>query len=457
MNNFELTLLKGLIYDETFARRVLPYVKEVYFETSVGRILFEICKKHFTQYDSCATTIAIGIEIEKLSEISSDEFNSITDVYKELRTRDSINQSWLIDESERWCQERAVHLALLDALVIHDGKDKKRNRDAIPGILTEALAVCFDPHVGHEYLSDYDERYDFYHNTEERISTGLFYFDKITKGGFPNKSLNIALAGTGVGKSLCMCSLAASMLMAGTNILYITMEMSEERIAERIDANLLNTKIDEIIDISKSTFRNKINSLTKKTQGQLFIKEYPTASVHAGHFDALLKEISIKKSFKPDIIFIDYLNICISQRYSSSSSYNSYTVVKGIAEELRGLAVKHNLPVFSATQTTRTGYDSSDPGLTDTSESFGLPATADFMFALISNDDLLSRNQIMVKQLKNRYNDPNLHNKFFVGVDYGKMRLYDIEGSSQGNILQQEAEEKVLQFNKNKFALFSMD
>ncbi len=355
--------------------------------------------------------------------VSEDEFREIGQALDLLCEPTEMGSTeFLVDSTESWCKERAVYLALLESISIHDGNDINKTRDSIPQLLTEALAVCFDAHVGHDYLNDYLSRYDFYHVKENRISFGLEYFDKITDGGLVNKTLNIALAGTGVGKSLFMCSLASTVLLQGKNVLYITAEMAEERIAERIDANLLNTPIQSVKEIPKQLFEDKVVKLQGKTQGRLFIKEYPTASAHAGHFDALLKELSIKQSFVPDVVFIDYLNICISSRYRPGSNVNSYTVVKAIAEELRGLAAKYNVPIVSATQTTRGGFNSSDVELTDTSESFGLPATADLMFALISNEELESMNQIMVKQLKNRYNDLATHRKFVVGIDSAKMR-----------------------------------
>jgi archaellum biogenesis ATPase FlaH len=390
------------------------------------------------QYGVCPTRESLAINTEGLEGLNQEEFRSIGETLPLLFEGTQQNYDFLTDATERWCQERAVYLALLESISIHDGKGKDKTRDSIPGLLTEALGVSFDEHVGHDYLGDYQERYDFYHVKEEKLPFNLTYFDKITKGGIPNKTLNIALAGTGVGKSLFMCHLASSVMLQGRNVLYITMEMAEERIAERIDANLLNVQIQDIIDIPKPMFEDKVKKLQQKTQGQLIIKEYPTASAHAGHFDSLIKELNLKKGFVPDIIFIDYLNICTSQRYSSGSNINSYTVVKSIAEELRGLAVKYNVPVFSATQTTRGGFSNSDVSLTDTSESFGLPATADLMFALISNDELEQMGQIMVKQLKNRYNDHNTHKKFVVGIDRAKMRLFDVEQSAQEDILENE-------------------
>ena len=443
ISSIETIILRGLATNETYTRKVLPYVKEEYFESSSGRHTFGLLGEFFSRYDRCPNESEHAVAIEHLSGLSSDEFNEIvscaTSIFAEETSEGSLE--FLVDETEKWCKERAVYLALLESISIHDGKGEA-DRGAIPTLLSEALAVSFDAHVGHNYLEDYNERYDFYHTKEERIPFGLEYFDKITKGGIPNKTLNVALAGTGVGKSLFMCHFASSVLLQGKNVLYITLEMAEERIAERIDANLLNTNIQDIVEIPRPMFETKITNLQAKTQGKLFIKEYPTASAHSGHFDALIKELQLKQSFTPDIIFIDYLNICNSSRYRPGSNVNSYTVVKAIAEELRGLAVKYKVPIVSATQTTRSGFSSTDVSLTDTSESFGLPATADFMFALISNDELEGMGQIMVKQLKNRYNDPTMHRKFVVGVDRAKMRLYDVEQSAQDDVLDSEPDFK---------------
>ena len=435
----EQLVLAGLIHNEDYTRKVLPYVKDRYFETSVGRTAFSICSGYFAEYGECPSKQALLVRLEQHEGATDDEFRQIGETFDLLIDSSEVgNVEFLTNTTEKWCQERAVYLALLDSIAIHDGQDKERTRDAIPGLLTDALTVSFDPHVGHDYLADYNERYEFYHLKEDRIPFGIEYLDKITKGGIPNKTLNIALAGTGVGKSLFMCSMASSVLMQGRNVLYITLEMAEERIAERLDANLLNVNIQDIVDVPRQIFENKVTSLQSKTDGRLHIKEYPTATAHAGHFDALLKELQLKKSFKPDIVFIDYINICTSQRYRAGSNVNSYTVVKAIAEELRGLAVKYNLPIVSATQTTRSGFQSSEVSLTDTSESFGLPATADLMFALISSDELEQMGQIMIKQLKNRYNDLNYHKKFVVGIDRAKMRLYDVEQTAQDDILESE-------------------
>jgi archaellum biogenesis ATPase FlaH len=460
ISSIETNVLIGLSHNDTYTRKVLPYLKDIYFETSIGRTTFSILAEHFSQYNQCATQSEYAVALESHEGLSGDDFTEIItlaeEVYKEDRKEG--NLEFLIDATEKWCQERAVYLALLESISIHDGKSDNE-RGSIPSILSDALAISFDPHVGHDYLNDYNERYDFYHLKEERISFGLEYFDKITKGGIPNKTLNIALAGTGVGKSLFMCSFASSCLLQGKNVLYITLEMAEERIAERIDANLLDTNVQDITEIPRPVFETRVNNLQKKTQGQLFIKEYPTASAHSGHFDSLLKELHLKKNFVPDIVFIDYLNICNSSRYRAGSNVNSYTVVKSIAEELRGLAVQYNVPIISATQTTRSGFSSTDVSLTDTSESFGLPATADFMFALISNDELEEMGQIMIKQLKNRYNDAGYHRKFVVGIDRAKMRLYDVEQSAQDDILDSEPTTKYndteSKFKSNSFADFN--
>lgn len=459
LTSIETLILKGLIHNENYTRKVLPYIKDVYFETPTSRSLFAICEEHFTEYNQCPSRDAIAIGVEGLSGLNEDTFRSVADAAQEVTSGESEgNLSFLIDETEKWCKERAVYLALLESISIHDGKGEQ-SRDSIPSLLSDALAVSFDASVGHDYLNDYEQRYDFYHTKEQRTPFGLEYFDKITKGGIPNKTLNVALAGTGVGKSLFMCSYASTVLLQGKNVLYITLEMAEERIAERIDANLLDTNIQDIVEIPRPMFETKITSLQAKTQGKLFIKEYPTASAHAGHFDSLIKELQLKQDFVPDIIFIDYLNICNSSRYRPGSNVNSYTVVKAIAEELRGLAVKYDVPIVSATQTTRSGFSSSDVSLTDTSESFGLPATADFMFALISNEDLESMGQILVKQLKNRYNDPTVHRKFVVGVDRAKMRLFDVEQSAQDDVLSSEPEfvptDDKPKFKTKSFADFS--
>jgi replicative DNA helicase len=441
METVEFLILRNLLHNEEYIRKVIPFIKSDYFEDSNQRIVFEEVLKFVTEYNQPATKEVLCIEVEKRTDINETTFKEIAHLVQHL---DNIPAEfhWLVDTTEKWCRDRAIYLALMESIHIADGKDDKKNRDSIPSILSDALAVSFDTHIGHDYLIDYEERYESYHRKEEKIEFDLEFFNKITKGGLPNKTLNIALAGTGVGKSLFMCHVASSVLLQGKNVLYITLEMAEERIAERIDANLLNVPIQDISELPKQMFETKVTNLAKKTQGTLIIKEYPTASAHAGHFKSLLNELTLKKSFRPDIIFIDYLNICASSRYRGNSNINSYTFVKAIAEELRGLAVEFNVPIVSATQTTRSGYGSSDVELTDTSESFGLPATADLMFALISTEDLEGLGQILVKQLKNRYNDPTIHKRFVIGIDRAKMRLYDCEQSAQEDILDNRKEEE---------------
>jgi replicative DNA helicase len=441
MDQIEFLILRNLLHNEEYIRKVIPFIKSEYFEDKNQKIVFEEIHSFVLEYNQPATKEVLCIEIEKRIDINEQEFKEITQVISCLENV-ATEFNWLVDTTEKWCRDRAIYLALMESIHITDGKDAKKNRDSIPTILSEALAVSFDTHIGHDYLLDYEQRYESYHRKEEKIEFDLEYFNKITKGGLPNKTLNIALAGTGVGKSLFMCHVASSVLLQGRNVLYITLEMAEERIAERIDANLLNVPIQDIGDLPKQMFENKVTSLAKKTQGTLIIKEYPTASAHSGHFKSLLNELALKKSFRPDIIFIDYLNICASSRFKGGSNINSYTLVKSIAEELRGLAVEFNVPIMSATQTTRSGFGSSDVELTDTSESFGLPATADLMFALISTEDLEGLGQILVKQLKNRYNDPTIHKRFVVGIDRAKMRLYDCEQSAQKDILDSGKEEE---------------
>jgi len=434
MEKIELTILRNLIFDEEFSRKVIPFINEDYFEIRSEKVIFEEITKFIVKYGSSVTTESLMIEVDSRSDINDSEVNEIRELINNFE-QTPVDSQWLLDTTEKWCRDRAIYLALMESIQIADGQDDKKGRDAIPNILSNALAVSFDNNIGHDYLADYEERFEFYHRKQEKIRFDIDYFNKITKDGLPRKTLNIALAGTGVGKSLFMCHMASACLLQNLNVLYITMEMSEEKIAERIDANLLDVPIQDISELPKSTFENKINVLEKKTQGQLIIKEYPTASAHSGHFKALLNELALKKSFRPDIIFVDYLNICSSSRYKSGVSVNSYSYIKAIAEELRGLAVEANLPIVSATQTTRSGYGSSDVELTDTSESFGLPATADLMFALISTDELENLGQLMVKQLKNRYNDPTMNKRFVIGIDRSKMRLYDCEQSAQNDVL----------------------
>ena len=441
MDKVEILILRNLLYNEEYLRKVIPFIKADYFEDANQKVVFEEILKFVQEYNQPTTKEVLCIETENRQDINDTSFKEITQLISYLEDVPT-DFEWLVDTTEKWCRDRAIYLALMESIHIADGNDDKKNRDSIPSILSDALSVSFDTHIGHDYLTDYEERYELYHRKEDKIEFDLEYFNKITKGGLPNKTLNIALAGTGVGKSLFMCHVASSVLLQGRNVLYITMEMAEEKIAERIDANLLNVNIQEITDLPKVMFENKVNNLAKKTQGTLIIKEYPTASAHSGHFKSLLNELALKKSFRPDIIFIDYLNICASSRYRGNSTVNSYSYIKAIAEELRGLAVEANVPIVSATQTTRSGYGSSDVELTDTSESFGLPATADLMFALISTDELEELGQIMVKQLKNRYNDPTIHKRFVVGIDRAKMRLYDCEQSAQDEILDKGKEEE---------------
>jgi len=441
MERIETTILRNLIFNEEYSRKVIPFIQPAYFEKRTEKIIYEEITKFIVKYGSSITIEALNIETEGRTDLSEDEVKEVRDINNSL-TSSVVENQWLIDTTEKWCRDRAIYLALMESIALADGQDETKGRDAIPTILSDALAVSFDNHIGHDYLQDYDERYESYHRKEDKIPFDLEFFDKITKGGLPNKTLNIALAGTGVGKSLFMCHVASSVLLQGKNVLYITLEMAEEKIAERIDANLLNVPIQDITDLPRPMFENKVNNISKKTQGSLIIKEYPTASAHSGHFKALLNELALKKSFKPDIIFIDYLNICSSSRYRAGSNVNSYSFIKAIAEELRGLAVETNLPIVSATQTTRSGFGSSDVDLTDTSESFGLPATADLMFALISTEELEALNQIMVKQLKNRYNDPTIFKRFVIGIDRAKMRLYDVEQKAQEDILDSGQEEE---------------
>lgn len=434
MNRLEITILKNLVNNEEYMRKVLPFIKADYFTESVDRSVFNLITDFIEKYNKPPTLEALEISLQN-SNLNEADFKETAALIGQLTQKETPDQAWLVDETEKFCKDKAVYNAILQSIGILEGRDKQHSKDGIPSLLQEALGVCFDSSVGHDYFDDSSDRYDFYHRIESRIPFDLTLFNKITNGGLPNKTLNIALAGTGVGKSLFMCHVAAGALAQGRNVLYITMEMAEERIAERIDSNLLNVEIDQLKDLPKNMFESRVNKLHQKTHGKLIIKEYPTASAHVGHFKALLSELSLKRSFKPDIIFIDYLNICASARFKPGGSVNSYTYVKAIAEELRGLAVESNLPIVSATQTTRSGYSNTDVELTDTSESFGLPATADFMFALISTEELEQLNQIMVKQLKNRYNDPTLHKRFMVGIDRAKMKLFDLEATAQKDLV----------------------
>ena len=448
MQKIEEIALSKLIRDDNYCRSVLPFLKDEYFDNQPHQVLFHEINDYVTEYNQIPETTALKIEIEKRRDLSAEIIKDIEDFLDTKIDDTTYNEEWLYATTEKWCKERAIYLALMESIKIADGQDKSRTKDAIPHIMAEALGTCFDDTVGHDYLLDSDDRYDFYHKQEDKLPFDLEYLNKITKGGLPSKTLNIALAGTGVGKSLFMCHMASASLLQGKNVLYITLEMAEEKIAERIDANVLDVNIKQLSDplFTKQQFRSKVDKVAAQTQGRLVIKEYPTASAHVNHFKSLLNELSMKRGFAPDIIFVDYLNICASARYKNAV-VNSYTYVKSIAEELRGLAVECDVPIVSATQTTRSGYGSSDVDLQDTSESFGLPATADLMIALISTEELEATGQIMVKQLKNRYNDVNMNKRFIIGIDRAKMRLYDCDQSEQDNILDsgQGIEDKILE------------
>jgi replicative DNA helicase len=426
----ERTILSNLLYSDEFTRKVIPHLKEDYFLENNEKVLFKIINTFFTDHNTPPSKEVIRIEAANQKNITDSQLKEVVEIIDCLNN-EPVDSDWLYDKTEKFCKEKAVYNAILSSIAIIDGRDKIQTQDSIPHLLSNALAVCFDNHVGHDYLEDVSTRYDFYHRVEEKIRFDIDLLNKITKGGLSKKTLNIILAGTGVGKSLFMCHVSAASLLEGKNVLYITMEMAEERIAERIDANLMNVTMDELKVFDRNIFENKVAKIADKTKGKLIVKEYPTAQAHAGHFRALLEELKLKRNFKPDIIMIDYLNICASQRLRAGSNVNSYTLVKSIAEELRGLAVEYDVPIMSATQTTRTGFTSTDIGLEDTSESFGLPATADFMIALISTEELEELNQIMVKQLKNRYSDPNYYKRFVVGVDRSKMKMYNVEESAQ--------------------------
>lgn len=447
----ETKILSNLIYDEQYCRKVIPFIRTDYFSERKEAILSKIIVEFFTKYNKPLTKEILSIEVGNRTDINDKELAEINS-YVDTITHEEVNESWMLEQTEKFCKDKAVYNAILHSIRIIDGGDKVNTKDSIPSILSDALAISFDNHVGHDYIEDSDARYDYYHRIEEKVPFDLDMFNKITKGGLSKKTLNIVLAGTGVGKSLFMCHVAAGVLTQGKNVLYITMEMAEERIAERIDANLLNLTMDELKVIDKDIFDNRIKKISSKTQGKLIVKEYPTAGAHAGHFRALLEELKLKREFLPDIIFIDYLNICASQRMKQGGSINSYTYIKSIAEELRGLAVEYNVPIVSATQTTRSGFTNSDPGLEDTSESFGLPATADLMFALVSNEELEQLNQIIVKQLKNRYNDPSFYKRFVIGVDRAKMKLYDVEASAQVGLSDAgQVQDDVPMFDKSEF------
>ena len=441
MERIERTALKNLIHNDEYARKVLPFLKEEYFTERFDKILFREIYHFITKYNNLPTKEALSIELNNRKDVNETEYKTITDILGTLN-KEQIDQKWLVETTEKFCKDRAIHNAILGGIQILDGKDKAHSPEYLPEMLSQALSVSFDQKIGHDYLTETKERYDFYKRKEERLELDLDFFNKITRGGIPSKTLNICLAGTGVGKTMFMTHLASSILLQGKNVLYITLEMAEERIAERIDANLLNVGMSDLEELPYQMYETKINKLQSKTTGKLIIKEYPTASAHTGHFKNLLNELALKKSFKPDILFVDYLNIAASARFKAGANVNSYTYIKAIAEELRGLAVEYNIPVFSATQTTRGGFVSSDVGMEDTAESFGLPATADFMFALISSEDLEQKNQILIKQLKNRYNDPTVNRKFIVGVDRSKMRLYDVEQKAQEDLVDTGQEEQ---------------
>jgi replicative DNA helicase len=459
MNRLEQTILKNLIYNEEYTRKVLPFIQPSYFSDNTEKILFKEIFEFVNKYKNLPSHEALVINFTESKNLTETEVQDAVQLLNEIKKSkdDTVEIKWLTEHTEKFCQDKAIYNAIMESVSILDDKHGKKTKGEIPKLLADALGVSFDSHIGHDYINDFDKRFESYHKVESRIPFDLDLFNKITKGGLPLKTLNIALAGTGVGKSLFMCHVAASCLSQGHNVLYITLEMAEEKIAERIDANLLNLEMNELHTITKSDYERKFGILKNKTNGKLIIKEYPTASASVLHFRALLNELALKKSFKPDIIFVDYLNICSSSRIKPGGNVNSYTYIKSIAEELRGLAVENNLPIVSATQTTRSGYTNSDPGLEDTSESFGLPATADFMFALVTNEELEALNQILVKQLKNRYSDPNLYKRFVIGIDRAKMRLYDAEQTAQDDIIDSGQDDKPLntfgnresKFNKN--------
>lgn len=459
----ETLIFSNLLYNEEYARKVLPFLRPEYFQSKNDQVLFSKIYEFAEKYNSLPTKDALAVDLESIDHLTEDEYKIIQQTVNSLEHRE-VDVQWLLDETEKYCQDRAIYNAIYESIGILDGK-KKMDKGAIPNILSDALAVSFDTNIGHDFLDDFGSRYDFYHRHEVKLPFDLDFFNRITKGGLPRKTLNVALAGTGVGKSLFMCHCASANLTKGSNVLYITMEMSEEKIAERIDANLLNITLEELGVLPRDAYEKKIERLKTHTTGKLIIKEYPTAGAGTGHFRHLLNELKLKKNFRPDIIYVDYLNICASSRLKYGSNVNSYTYIKSIAEELRGLAVEFDVPIVTATQTTRSGFTSSDLGLEDTSESFGLPATADFMFALISTEELQDMNQLLVKQLKNRYNDPSYYRKFVVGIDRAKMKLYDVEQHAQDDIINDKpifdktSTGKAVQvdrkFDKNAFEGFS--
>jgi len=437
MMSVEKKILKHLLNDDAYTRKILPFLSGDYFSDHSEKVIYEEIHKYITKYNNLPTVEALTIEIDGRSNLSGDQHKKVTGLLDELNVTefDARDGVWLLDATEKFCQEKAIYNAIMESIqILDESGNSKKEKGAIPDILSDALAISFDNHVGHDFIDDAETRYEFYHTVEKRIPFDLDYLNRITKGGLPEKTLNIILAGTGVGKSMFMCHCAAANLSIGKNVLYITLEMAEERIAERIDANLLNVDIDKLMALPKESYLKKIERLKEKTLGRLIIKEYPTASANVTHFKHLLNELKLKRQFVPDIIYIDYLNICASSRMRQGANVNSYSFIKAIAEELRGLAVEHKVPVISATQTTRGGYSNSDVDITDTSESFGLPATADFMIALIATEELTDLNQMMVKQLKNRYNNPDTNKRFMIGVDKAKMKLYDVEQTAQNHI-----------------------
>ena len=446
----EQTILSNLIYNEDYARKVIPFIKEEYFQDSIEKVIFKTIWQYADQYKSAATVSALAIELQKAT--LNDEHYKTALEYLESLEKDEVGLEWLSNQTEQWCKDKAIYNAVLNSIHIIEGKMDDTGPEALPSLLSDALSVSFDKHVGHDYIEQSDDRYEFYNRSEEKVPFDLDFFNRITKGGMPNKTLNIAIAGTGVGKSLFMCHVAAATLMQGKNVLYITMEMAEEKIAERIDANLMNISMDDLHTLPKHMYESKFEKVKKKTQGQLIVKEYPTASAHCGHFRSLFNELMLKKDFKPDLVFVDYINICASSRFRAGANVNSYTYIKAIAEEMRGLAVEFDLPIMSATQTTRTGFVSTDIGLEDTSESFGLPATADFMFALIQTEELEELNQMLVKQLKNRYADPTSNKKFIIGVDRSKMKLYDVNQAAQDDMVDTGQDEEII----DRFADFKV-
>ena len=446
----ETTILSNLIYNEDYARKVIPFIKEDYFQDGIEKVIFKSIWQYAEKYKSAATVSALAIEVQKAT-LNEEQYNTAIEYLQNIPKED-VGLQWLTDETEKWCKEKAIYNAVLNGIYIIEGKVKDTTPDALPSLLTDALAVSFDKHIGHDYMEQSDDRFEFYNTSESKIPFDLDFFNRITKGGLPNKTLNIAIAGTGVGKSLFMCHMAASILMQGKNVLYITLEMAEEKIAERVDANLMNITMDDLHDLPRHMYESRFDKIQKKTQGKLIVKEYPTAAAHCGHFRSLFNELALKKDFKPDMVFVDYINICASSRFRAGANVNSYTYIKAIAEEMRGLAVEFDLPIMSATQTTRTGFVSTDIGLEDTSESFGLPATADFMFALIQTEELEELNQMLIKQLKNRYDDPTSNKKFIIGVDRAKMKLYDVSQVAQDDMVDTGQEEEII----DRFADFKV-